>query len=471
MLGSLDVVPVVIGPTFSLKVDTEKPVDSPLVTYLGCCKLSLSFFLNKSSAPHTPPPPGHFSLCFTTKLLLRAVCSPSLSPSIPHCHHQLLGFKHCVQFAGVFLAEPWPLSHLSFISLCHPHLSLQCFSGPRAAELLASTLGSWYPPNPRPLCWADAPPIHQPPPDAPPHLLEFARPPPPHAPHARLPADPGGSRWAPLLPASLKQKSVSVHLWHSKPAACPLSSGTPRLPCPVSLHPPGSLHMGPWLPPASEPLHMLSHLQGAPVPRPTLPLSLLNILSTVLSAPDPRGMAPPCPALLSGAREGEWGPMVCPVRRAAWHRNEQNLLSRGQRVDCSPQIRPLSWPHGQRCGCVRWAIRSPAWHTALGTSREERECPRAPPRPKFWFLRAGQGGTEEEGSVSSVLDAHFPLWAGFHWAPFPAHAPCKAPLTQQPKGLQKCPGQGSSGSNQSHSNDHARSLTCGATRELPQIPC
>lgn len=37
----MDIVPMVIGPIFSLEMDTEKPVDSPPLTYLGCCELSV----------------------------------------------------------------------------------------------------------------------------------------------------------------------------------------------------------------------------------------------------------------------------------------------------------------------------------------------------------------------------------------------------------------------------------------------
>lgn len=135
----------------------------------------------------------------------------------------------------------------------------------------------------------------------------------------------------------------------------------------------GSFHTGPLAP---------SWLRAfaravAPLPRPTLPLSLYSTsLMSVLvcSRPHPVG-TPPRPGVgteFPGCQvhvegEGSEG-LSCEGSSMALTGGSRNLWPRGECVGCSALCQPLTWPHGQHCGCVPWATGSPAWHTALGTS-------------------------------------------------------------------------------------------------------
>lgn len=172
----------------------------------------------------------------------------------------------------------------------------------------------------------------------------------------------------------VQPQSICVHLpgvqdlqWSAS------SSGTPGLLPGLAPASYGSFHTGPLAP---------SWLRAfacavAPLPRPTLPLSLYPTSLTpvlVCSRPHPVG-TPPRPGVgtkLPGCQvhvegEGSEG-LSCEGSSMALTGGSRNLWPRGECVGCSALCQPLTWPHGQHCGCVPWATGSPAWHTALGTS-------------------------------------------------------------------------------------------------------
>lgn len=126
-------------------------------------------------------------------------------------------------------------------------------------------------------------------------------------------------------------------------------------------------------------------------------------------------------------QRGPWRSVACEgggaqhLPREGSRRNEQDPAA--QKQACGMQ------PPGQHGGCVSWAVVSPAWLMAMDghvlAIGEEQGCPTVSPSILLSCLSVvGVSEVSEEGSVSPVLRAHFPLQTGpaskrpCHWAHF-----------------------------------------------------